>query len=81
MNRRWLGVVFAAAALAFSAMVFTRLPEQVPTHFNIRGEPDDWTGRTFAAFSLPVFALLMMLLFHLFPKISPRRTKRQSSPY
>jgi uncharacterized membrane protein len=73
MNRRWLGLVFAIAALVFSAAVYSKLPDQVATHFNLRGEPDDWTNRTFAAFGMPVFAALMVVLFNIFPKISPRR--------
>ena len=73
MNRRWLGFLFAAAALIFSAVVYSNLPEQVPTHFNLKGEPDDWMARPFAAFGMPIFAGLMILLFHMFPRISPRR--------
>jgi uncharacterized membrane protein len=73
MKTRWLGLLFALLALGFSAYVFNDLPDQIPTHFNIEGEPDDWTSRAFAAFMMPVFAALMTLLFHLFPRISPRR--------
>ena len=57
MNKRWLGFGFALAALLFSAAVFDRLPEQIPTHFNIRGEPDDWTARPWAAFMMPLLSL------------------------
>jgi uncharacterized membrane protein len=73
MNRRWLGLMFALAALIFSVAVYSKLPDQVPTHFNLQGEPDDWSSRTFAAFGMPVFAALIVLLFNMFPKISPRR--------
>jgi uncharacterized membrane protein len=74
MNRRWLGLMFAFAALVFSLAVYSKLPDQVPTHFNLEGEPDDWSSRTLAAFGMPVFASVMVVLFNLFPKISPRRT-------
>lgn len=73
MKRRWLGFLIALATLVFSAAVVSRLPEQVPTHFNMQGEPDDFTGRIWAAFLMPLMAILMYGLFHLFPKISPRR--------
>ena len=73
MKTRWLGLVFAFVTLVFSAVVFNRLPEQVPTHFNLQGQPDDWTSRTFAAFMIPGMAILMVVLFNMFPRISPRR--------
>ncbi len=73
MKTRWLGLIFALVTLVFSAVVVGNLPEQVPTHFNVRGEPDDWTGRGLAAFMIPVSALVMVGLFNLIPKISPRR--------
>ena len=73
MKKRWLGFTFAVAALLFSVAVYSRLPEQVPTHFNIAGEPDDWSGRFFAAFLMPAMGILMYLVFHLLPRISPRR--------
>ena len=74
MNRRWLGFVFAVTTLLFSAAVFSRLPEQVPTHFNIQGEPDQWSGRLWAAFLMPVMGIVLYLVFHMLPRISPRRT-------
>lgn len=74
MTKRWLGFVLALAALGFSLAVFSRLPAQIPTHFNMRGEPDDWTGRGMAAFMMPVFAFALFAMFHLLPRISPRRS-------
>jgi uncharacterized membrane protein len=73
MKTRWLGLVFALVTLIFSAVVLNDLPEQVPTHFNVQGEPDDWSSRIFAAFMIPVVSMLLVVLFNVFPKISPRR--------
>jgi uncharacterized membrane protein len=73
MKTRWLGLLFALLAIVFSAAVLNKLPEQVPTHFNVRGEPDDWTSRNFAAFMMPLFAAGMTVMFNLLPRISPRR--------
>ncbi len=38
-------------------ILWNRLPEQVPTHFNAAGEADGWSSRTFAVFGLPAFLL------------------------
>ena len=68
-----LAVLFAAAALIFTAVVYNRLPEQIPTHFNVEGEADDWASRPVAAFGPLALALGVLVVFHMLPKISPRR--------
>ena len=73
MKRSWLGVLFVLATLIFGALVFNELPARVPTHFDASGQPDGWSSRWFAVFGLPLLALGVLLLFHLFPKIAPRR--------
>lgn len=40
-------------------LLWNRLPEQIPTHWNINGEIDNWSSKTFAVFGLP--AILMAL--------------------
>ena len=45
MNKRWLGLVFIAAAFIFSLVVYNDLPERVATHFGLNGEPDGWSPR------------------------------------
>lgn len=73
MNKQWLGVLFAAAAVIFTAVVYNRLPEEIPTHFNVAGEADDWASRPVGAFAPLALALGVLLVFHMLPKISPRR--------
>jgi len=73
MSKRWLGLVFVAASLAFSLAVYNQLPERVATHFGVNGQADGWSSRGVAAFGLPLAALGMFGLFHLLPRILPRR--------
>lgn len=42
------------------ALLWNKLPEQVPTHFNAAGEVDGYSSRAFAVFGLPA----MLLGFH-----------------
>lgn len=42
-------------------LMWNQLPEQVPIHFNLQGEADNYSGKAFAVFGLP----FMMLAFHL----------------
>ena len=62
MNRRWIGPVVIALMVAFALAVYGRLPEQVPTHFDLSGEPDDWMDRLPGAFLLPAIAAGVYLL-------------------
>ncbi len=81
MNR-WMcvaGVLTALAALG-SAYVYVvcydDLPAQVPTHWNIQGEPDGWTPKenTFTTFFLmPLVMAGMIGLAYLLPWLSPRQ--------
>ncbi len=59
--RLWDGLALLSigAAVFASAVLFSRLPEQVPMHFDISGQPDRWMARSYGAWALPVLALLL----------------------
>ena len=41
-------------------ILWNKLPDQVPTHFGVNGEPDGWSSKAFAVFGLP----LIIMGFH-----------------
>ena len=43
-------------------VLWGRLPERVPTHFDFYGVPDGWSSKAFAVFGLPLFLLGLQLL-------------------
>lgn len=71
--RKWLAPMAIVAAVAFSAAVFTRLPERVPVHWGLHGEIDRYGTRIEGAFLLPGAMLLFWLLLRFLPRIDPRR--------
>jgi uncharacterized membrane protein len=77
MNRRWIGPVVIALMVAFALAVYGRLPEQIPTHFDLSGEPDDWTDRFPGAFVMPALAAGVYLLLFALRRIDPRRAHYQ----
>ncbi|MGQ0562267.1 MAG: SdpI family protein [Gemmatimonadota bacterium] len=77
MAKRWLGIIFVAAATLFSLAVYGQLPDPVATHFAADGTPDGWSSRALAAFGIPLLALVMIGLFHVLPRILPRRAHFQ----
>jgi len=63
-----LVVVFTVAMVA---MTWARIPAQIPTHFGIGGEPDDWGPRWLVALG-PVLALAFHIGFGIIYKYPHR---------
>lgn len=73
MTKRWIAPALIGGMLLFTAVVYSSLPEQVPTHWNIRGEVDGWSSRTWGALLAPTIALGLWLLLPVLRRIDPRR--------
>ena len=73
MTRRWLGPVVIGGMLLFTAILYSSLPEQVPTHWNVRGEVDGWSSRRWGALMAPLFALALWLALPVLRRLDPRR--------
>ena len=71
--RRWMPALLVLAAFAASALLYGRLPEAIPVHWNPHGEIDRYGSRLEGAFLLPTVALAVWLLLSLLPRIDPRR--------
>lgn len=73
MKRKYIGPLLIGAMLVFTFAVYPFLPEQIPTHWNIRGEVDGWSPRWPGAFFTPALAVGVWLLMQLLPRLDPRR--------
>ncbi len=65
-----LGLIVGAAGV--SAWLYPSLPQQIPTHWNIKGEIDGYGNKSWALFLLPGVAVLIPLLFYFLPALSPK---------
>lgn len=72
MAKRWLGILFVTATIIFVMTVYNQLPERIATHYDMNGNADGWSGRLAAAWLLPAMAVLMLIVFAMLPRISPR---------
>ena len=79
MKRWWFGSLLVAANFAFTAIVYARLPERIPTHWGVTGAPDAWNDRWPWAFMPAAISLLMWLLSGLLPRLGPRRENLERS--
>jgi uncharacterized membrane protein len=73
--KRPLTIAAALTVLVWvgTAVVYPRLPEMIPTHWNIKGEVDQYSPKTFGAFLLPIGMLVMLGVAVVLPRISPKR--------
>jgi uncharacterized membrane protein len=74
MNRKivWTAAVLALVATALSIAFYSRLPDPVPTHFDLQGTPNGFTPKPIGAFILPFIIAVVGLILSVLPAISPR---------
>jgi uncharacterized membrane protein len=70
--RKWIPLLIVVAALAASAFVYPRLPESMPTHWDISGHPNGWSSRFWGAWMMPVFLVALWAFMRVLPAIDPR---------
>ena len=68
-----IAAVLTALIWIGTAVVYRRLPESMPTHWNIKGEADQYSPKTYGAFMMPIGMLVMLGVALVLPRISPKR--------
>ncbi|MEH7380694.1 DUF1648 domain-containing protein [Bacillus sp. JJ1533] len=66
-----LSAVILVGIYGFVIVNWSEIPDRVPTHFNIAGEPDSWGGKA-SVFILPIIATFLfktMFILSKFPHI------------
>jgi uncharacterized membrane protein len=74
MRKPWVGLVITAVAVAVSLWAYPRLPDTIPSHWNVRGDPDGYSSKLAGVALLPAVLLGFTALFQVFPRIDPRRS-------
>ena len=72
-----LNIVLLIAMAILSFYFYRRFPAQVATHFDVSGQPDGYSGKTFAAFFFPLVFVGIYLLMLLLPFADPQRKRYQ----
>lgn len=78
MSKKAIYGLLAFCGLSFIGQVilYPRLPETVPIHWNANNEIDGWTGKG-AVLLMALLPLLMLGLFVVIPKIDPKKESFQ----
>lgn len=86
MLKRNKGTILLTAAvtalpIVMGLLLWSRLPEQIPTHFGFHGEPDGWSSKAFAVFGLPLILVGAHLLCAFGTMLDPKRRNIQDKMY
>ena len=75
VNRKKEAIIWLILLLPFiySLIVWNKLPDQVPTHFDVKGEPDDYSGKAFALLLLPIMNVVIYVILFFIPRMDPRK--------
>jgi len=73
----WPLWVILAGLLLAAVVLYPHLPDQIPSHWNVRGEVDNYASRWSGAFGPPLLALGLYVLMVFLPAIDPRRDNYQ----
>jgi uncharacterized membrane protein len=70
-----IGIVLAP--FVYLAIIWSTLPEKVPTHWNYKGEVDQWGDKYSLIALLFLLPVLTYLLLSVIPRIDPKKKMRQ----
>lgn len=73
LKSEWLPIILIVISFALGFYFYGHLPARVPSHWNINGEVDAYSGRFFGAWFVPLLTLGMYLLFLALPYIDPKK--------
>src|SRR5262249_40613441 len=63
-------LIFVSVLIA--AELYTRLPQNVPTHWNLHGVANGFTPKPWGAFIGPIILTVLFFVFSVLPAISPQ---------
>ena len=69
----WFALALILLSFLLAIFLYPRMPEQMVSHWNARGEPDDYMSKFWGLFLMPFISLGILVLFMVIPKIDPLR--------
>ncbi|WP_366923501.1 DUF1648 domain-containing protein [Metallumcola ferriviriculae] len=72
INWEWPLLLLVIGTLAVGIWAYPQLPDQVPMHWNVQGEVDDYGSRLTGAFAIPLLNVAIYFLFIFLPRLDPK---------
>lgn len=78
-SKTWdrVAIVSIIVALVASAMVYSRLPDPLPTHFDLEGNPNGWMPRAIGAWVVPAIGLVLWIFTRFIARVLPGSDKKR----
>ena len=73
LKKDWLIWIMLFIPFVFVAYCWNKLPDQIATHFDLNGNPNDYSSKAFGVLFMPALNIGMYFLFITLPLIDPRR--------
>jgi uncharacterized membrane protein len=73
LREEWYILLLILATLLIGLYFYPQLPDKVPSHWNMKGQVDGWSGKAFAVWFFPLLNFGLYIMFFFLPRIDPRR--------
>lgn len=73
LKKEWYNVILLLLPFLAIPFVWEYLPDRIPTHWNLQGEVDDYSSKTFGLLVIPVLNVAVYLMLLYLPKIDPKQ--------
>ena len=77
LRREWLPLTAILLMVAASLYAWGRVPEQLPVHWDLGGQPDRYGGRLEALGVLPLISLFLYVLALVLPRVATQPEQNQ----
>ena len=75
LKNEWLQVLILAAPFCAVALLWDKIPAQIPIHWNIHGQIDGHSGKIFGTLFMPVLNIFIAALLAVVPFLDPKIKK------
>jgi uncharacterized membrane protein len=71
-KREWLQILILAAPFCVAALLWNKLPDQMPNHWGINGQVNGYASKPVATLLMPCVNLAVVALILILPRIDPK---------
>lgn len=70
-----INLLLVSLSFLGSILLYNKLPQDIPMHWNVRGQIDNYMDKSVAVWMMPMMVLGMSILFRIFSMIDPKKQR------